>query len=73
MHGVVSLLDDAHWQAVVDLWDELEQSYTVKRLREILPYPHVTYHGAKEYDFDRLDEALTQLATTSAPFDSIGL
>ncbi|HEX8035238.1 MAG TPA: 2'-5' RNA ligase family protein [Ktedonobacterales bacterium] len=68
MYGVVSLLDDAHWQAVADIWDELEQARGIKRLREIIPYPHVTYHGAEEYDFDRLDGALTRLAATSTPF-----
>lgn len=68
MHGVVSLLDDAHWQAVSGIWDELEQTCGIKRLREIIPYPHVTYHGAEEYDFDQLDGALTRLAATSASF-----
>lgn len=68
MHGVVSLLDDAQRQAVADLWDELEQTCGVKRLREIVPYPHITYHGAEEYDVERLDGALARLAATSAPF-----
>ncbi len=68
MHGVVSLLDGVHQQAIADLWDELEQTCGIKRLREILPYPHVSYHVAEEYDFDRLDGALTRLAATSAPF-----
>ncbi len=68
MHGVVSLLDGVHRQAIADLWDELEQACGIKRLREILPYPHVSYHVAEEYDFDRLDVALTRLAATSAPF-----
>lgn len=68
MHGVVSLLDDTHSQAVANLWDELEQTCKVKRLREIIPYPHVSYHVAQEYDFARLDEVLTRLAAASAPF-----
>ncbi len=68
MHGVVSLLDDTRRQAIADLWDELEQTCGIKHLREMLPYPHVSYHVAEEYDFDRLDGVLTRLAANSAPF-----
>ncbi len=42
MHGIVSLLDDQHYQLVEDLWAELKQEFAVEGVY-ITPYPHFSY------------------------------
>ncbi len=68
MIAVVSLLDDQHDRPVRDLWDELKRDFGVRRVTAIVPYPHVTYQGAEDYDLNRLDTALRGVAAATAPF-----
>lgn len=68
MIAVVSLLDDHHDRLVRDLWDELARDFGVRRVTEIVPYPHVTYQGAEQYDLDELDTALRAVTAATAPF-----
>jgi len=58
MDAVVSLLDEDHTQRVEKLQGELEQRFGVKRVRQLVPYPHITYHGAQRYDGSRLRSIL---------------
>jgi hypothetical protein len=44
MHGVVSLLDAAHYQAVESLWAELAACGL--RGVYVTPFPHFSYHVA---------------------------
>jgi 2'-5' RNA ligase len=68
MNAIVSLLDDEHIHRVTELWDELERADAVRRVRELVPYPHVTYQGAEHYDLDRLKPILEQVARDTKPF-----
>lgn len=68
MHAIVSLLDDASAQAVRALWGELAREYGLGEVARIVPYPHVSYHVAEDYDLARIDEALSRVAEHVAPF-----
>jgi len=68
MHGVVSLLDEQHILAVKDLWEELRRDFSVRRLAEILPYPHFSYQIAQQYDEQQLVARVEDLARRTAPF-----
>jgi hypothetical protein len=45
MHGVVSLLDAAHYQAVESLWAELAAACGLRGVY-VTPFPHFSYHVA---------------------------
>ncbi len=68
MNGVVSLLDAEHEVMVRALWSELERDFGVKRVREAVPFPHITYQGAGRYALKRVDTILERLARETAPF-----
>lgn len=68
MNGVVSLLDAEHEGMVRDLWHELERGFGVERVREAVPFPHITYQGAGRYAQRRMNAILERLARESAPF-----
>jgi len=68
MDAVVSLLDADHERRVRDLWRELEADFGVLRVREILPFPHVTFQGAESYDERRVGPLLERLAHAARPF-----
>lgn len=65
--GVASLLDAASDRRVRDLWSELDHDFGVRRAAELVPFPHLTYQVAGDYDFPRLDTALRALAPTLSP------
>jgi 2'-5' RNA ligase len=67
MHGVVSLLDRAHYEQVDHLWAELAEMFDVRGVY-VTPYPHFSYHVAAAYDLDRLDPILQTIAGLTAPF-----
>ena len=43
MHGIVSLLDQPHYDQVEKLWVEIERRFGIKGIF-VTPYPHFSYH-----------------------------
>jgi 2'-5' RNA ligase len=68
MNAIVSLLDPEHDRRVRELWGELESAAAVRHIVELIPHPHITYHGAEQYDVARLVPLLEQLARGARPF-----
>jgi len=67
MHGIVSLLDNEHYQLVEDLWAELEREFSVHGVY-ITPYPHFSYHVAQHYDVDELESILKRITSNITTF-----
>ncbi len=67
MHGIVSLLDDQHYQVVENLWSELKREFAVAGVY-ITPYPHFSYQVATDYNLDQLEDILHSFATQHPPF-----
>src|SRR5262249_6812679 len=67
MNAVASLFDEEHDRRVRAICDELQQELGIRRVMDLVPWPHVTYQGAERYDHDRLDVALRGLADKTAP------
>jgi 2'-5' RNA ligase len=67
MNAVVSLLDEKYYAEVEALWAELEAKLG-RRGIYITPYPHFTYHVAREYDVPALESYLQQLAQSKTGF-----
>ncbi len=70
MHGIVSLLDDKHYQLVEELWAELEREFSVRGVYAT-PYPHFSYQVAAQYDIETLEPVLQNIAENSSPFHVI--
>ena len=68
MNAIVCLLDQEHDARVRRLWEELEAAAVVRHLVEVIPYPHITIHGAERYDEARAVPLLQRLAQGSARF-----
>jgi len=68
MHGIVSLLDDDHYQMVEDVWRGLERSLGLRGVY-VTPFPHFSYHVADHYDVEMLESILQEFATDTAPFE----
>ena len=67
MHGVVSLLDNKHYQLVENLWAELEREFAVRGVY-ITPYPHFSYQIAQAYNVELLEPILQTFASGQATF-----
>ena len=67
MHGIVSLLDDAHYQQVEALWAELRREFGVQGVY-ITPYPHFSYHVASRYNLKTLEPLLYAFTSEQMPF-----
>lgn len=67
MLGVVSLLHGPDKRAVRDLWAELETNYGLGEAPRQVPFPHISYQIAEEYDRARLAEALAREAARRGP------
>lgn len=67
MHGIVSLLDDAHYQQVEVLWAELKREFGVQGVYST-PYPHFSYHVANQYNLATLEPLLYAFASEQKPF-----
>src|SRR5215472_1493632 len=67
MHGIVSLLDDKHYQLVENLWAELEREVAVRGVY-ITPYPHFSYQIAQHYNVEQLEPILQRFASGQAAF-----
>lgn len=68
MNAIVSLLDEEHDRRVRALWGDLEGAAGVRHLVEVIPYPHLTYHGAERYDESAAVSLLERLARGAKPF-----
>jgi 2'-5' RNA ligase len=67
MHGIVSLLDNDHYQLVEDLWAELKREFSVQGVY-ITPYPHFSYHVAQDYDVDKIEPVLERITANITKF-----
>ncbi len=67
MHGIVSLLDDKHYQLVENFWAELEREFAVRGVY-ITPYPHFSYQIAQGYNVVQLEPILQRFASSQAAF-----
>ena len=67
MHGVVTILDEAHYERVETLWAELKREFGVGSAR-VVNYPHFSYHVAEDYKLDRLAAVLEAIARQTAAF-----
>lgn len=67
MNGVVSLLDDEHYQQVEALWAELAECFGLQGVY-ITPFPHFSYQVADYYDTQQLEPILRQAASKISPF-----
>ncbi|WP_197029325.1 2'-5' RNA ligase family protein [Alicyclobacillus macrosporangiidus] len=67
MHAIVSLLDEHHYQHVENLWSELRNQFGLNGIYKT-PYPHFSYHIARQYDFQRIGDELKRLSREIPPF-----
>ena len=67
MNGIVSLLDDKHYELVENLWAELERKFGLKGVY-ITPFPHFSYQVAEHYEVELLESVLQRFALKSAKF-----
>jgi 2'-5' RNA ligase len=67
MYAIVSLLDDAHYNLVLDLWRELEVDCGLSGV-SLTPLPHLSWHIAADYQSEQLLESLQKLAGQTSPF-----
>ncbi len=67
MHGIVTLLDNDHYQLIEDLWAELERRFSVHGVY-ITPYPHFSYQVAQHYDVDKLEPTLKRITSNITTF-----
>lgn len=67
MHGVVTLLPQPYYAMVEAIWDELQEKHGLTGIR-ITPYPHFSWQIGEEYDIQKLQSALMDIAQHQAPF-----
>jgi 2'-5' RNA ligase len=67
MHGIVSLLDNDHYQLIEDLWAELERRFSVRGVY-ITPYPHFSYQVAQDYDLGLVESVLKRITSNITTF-----
>lgn len=67
MHGLVSLLPEPFYQQVESIWQSLENELGLRGIR-VTPYPHFSWQIAEDYDLDRLQPILEQIASHTKPF-----
>lgn len=77
MNAIVALPDEEHSQRVAALWEELERNFGVRDVRSRVPWPHISFQGAQEYDIAHTDALLRAVAMRTAPFtvyaDGLGI
>jgi hypothetical protein len=67
MHGIVSLLDEKHFAQVESLWKDLEETCGLKGIK-VTPFPHFSWQIGEDYDWNKLELALSQIASRTKPF-----
>lgn len=65
--ALAALLDARHTEKVHQCWSVLEGKCGLKTL-DVPPYPHVSFHGASEYQLDALDRQLRDMCREIDPF-----
>ena len=65
MDGIVSLLDDEHYQWVEEIWAELDREFGLRGIYTT-PFPHFTYHVAEHYEVAQIGPVLARFATEQA-------
>jgi 2'-5' RNA ligase len=65
--GIVSVLDQQHYQIVENLWAEMRQRFGVGD-PEIVAMPHFSYHVAENYDDEAVARVLRKVAGEERPF-----
>jgi 2'-5' RNA ligase len=68
MDGIISLLDTEHERRVRAIWRELESDFGLLRVRQIVPFPHITYQGAGRFEEQRIGPMLERIARDAQPF-----
>lgn len=67
LEAVVSLLDEAHDEKVRAIWAVLEREFGLQAIYSA-PYPHFSYHGAKDFDDAQVEVLLERVAREYPPF-----
>ena len=67
MHGLVSLLDQKHYNIVEKIWGDLESKFGLTGIK-VTPFPHFSWQIADNYNFDDLDNKMNSLSKEIKPF-----
>ena len=67
MHGIVSILDAPNFTRVESVWRNLETVCGLKGVY-ITPVPHFSWQIAENYDLQRLETIIGEIASSNAPF-----
>lgn len=67
MHGLISLLPTEHTQKVEAIWQELEDEFGITGIH-VTPYAHFSWQITSDYDFDRLEKIIREIAAQTPPF-----
>ncbi len=67
MHGLLSLLDQAHETLVHQTWQELKQSCGMTGVL-VTPFPHFSWLIAADFDWQGLEIALEEITAEIHPF-----
>jgi 2'-5' RNA ligase len=65
--GIVSLLDNDHYQLIEELWAELKREFSVDGV-SITPFPHFSYQIAQKYNVDKTKLVLERIAANITTF-----
>ncbi|MGM0642082.1 MAG: 2'-5' RNA ligase family protein [Thermotogota bacterium] len=49
MQALLSILPDPFYTEIDEIWDQLENKFGVKFIRDSVPFPHFTWNVAEEY------------------------
>ena len=66
LEAVVSFLDATHDARVRELWAELETRFGLRGIYSA-PFPHLSYHGARNFDDEKVEVLLAQTAAGLEP------
>ena len=66
MHGLVSLLPDPYYAQVQAIWEELAARHGLHGIR-VTPCPHFSWQIAQDYDSERLEEIIHDVAYATPP------
>jgi 2'-5' RNA ligase len=61
VHGLVSLLPQPQYQQVQVIWGLLASEHGLQGIH-VTPYPHFSWQIAAEYDFERLETSVREIA-----------
>lgn len=67
MHGLVSLLSNPYYAIVEDLWKDLEKKFGLSGIK-VTPFPHFSWLVAQDFNFDKLEREMQQIAEKTKPF-----